>query len=866
MSTIETDNGAAAQAEALKALADEAETFKALADEAKEQTNALNSKVDGMPDDERKAQFRAVQAATENQRREERQARIAARKAKKNEPKVTEMSKESNVTPLWPAAKAVATIKRARADGYFPITILPHNLKRENAGKQPARFYGGLWGGWKDWETQVQTATLDALTDWQGHSNSVPNAGILCGTKTEGGFFIGVDIDCEAQELVAAIAKLAGGIAIRKGNPERSGLIALVVDELGEHEVFKCGDDKIQLLREGKQFVAAGIHPKAKRPYCWEDGDELPVDMPALAELPRVAMADLVRVLGENGFMPSTASASKPASGRKAALLAELRGSELDADSFDELFIDEGAPFPLAVLRKNNPAFARRYDKYAGGEAEIESHHANRVAILKDMLRAWPDAFTIEHAAVFCEGWPGAGQRVDKREAKGEWDDARLCNAFSHAEAAIKAETSGEVKPHPSTKEYTGEGFGAVDDEDEENDESEDDAKDDVKDDAQSTDATPTDAPPTSAKKGVDAAPLPELPFEFEYDVASNSKLPDWMVEDLVETKTLAVFYGPPNHGKSLLLLDMLYHVAAGRPWRGRDVKQGCVLFIAVEGPNGTARRAKAWRHHHGIADDVKLPMAFMRVGIDLYKNSKDARRIIDAVKRLEAQTGLPCRAVAIDTISATTPGMDQNSEMGVFISRCRLILDGTDTASVIAVHHPGKNLAHGLRGDSNLIGAVEMTLLVNNGVAETEKMRDGVSGQTIPFKVTVEMLWKNDKHKPVGAPVAIETSAAPAMGAVQDSDDAVTKDTHEDKLIGALNALETCVEIKASAINEDREDVSVSAGTVLAQLNKDRKADGLPELKDRSIIPKLLAKLVAAGKITKAGENKHTEYSLADF
>jgi hypothetical protein len=354
-----------------------------------------------------------------------------------------------------------------------------------------------------------------------------------------------------------------------------------------------------------------------------------------------------------------------------------------------------------------------------------------------------------------------------------------------------------------------------------------------------------------------------ELPFEFEHDVAANSTLPDWLVEDLIETNTLAVFYGPPNHGKSLLLLDMLYHVAAGKPWRGRDVKQGCVLFIAVEGPNGTARRAKAWRHHHGIADDVKLPMAFMRVGIDLYKSPKDAKRIVEAVERLEAATGLPCRAVAIDTISATTPGMDQNSEMGVFISRCRLILDGTKTASVIAVHHPGKNLAAGLRGDSNLIGAVDMTMLVNNGVAETEKMRDGVSGQTIPFRVTVEMLWENAKGKPVGAPVAIATSAGEAMGAVQDSDDAVTQDTYEAKLIGALNALETCVEFKANAVNEACEDIGVSSVTVLAQLNKDRKAARLPELKDRSIIPKLLAKLVASGKITKTGENKHTEYRL---
>jgi hypothetical protein len=50
----------------------------------------------------------------------------------------------------------------------------------------------------------------------------------------------------------------------------------------------------------------------------------------------------------------------------------------------------------------------------------------------------------------------------------------------------------------------------------------------------------------------------------------------------------------------------------------------------------------------------------------------------------------------------------------------------------------------------------------------------------------------------------------------------------------------------------------------VFAQLNKDRKAAGLPELKDRTIAPRLLSKLVEAGKLVKAGENKRlTEYRL---
>lgn len=795
-------------------------------------------------------------------------ASIAARRVGNSAPEMTnvaERAEESNVTPLWPAAKAVDTIKRASDKGYFPITIMPHTMKHKSAGKIPSLFYRGSWGGWKDWETQVQIATLESLADWQGQSNSVPNVGILCGTQTVGGFLTGVDIDCKAPEIVDGIKALAGdtAIAIRKGRPERSGMIMLVVDELGDAEKFQCGgpENTIQLLREGKQFVAAGIHPDTKKPYRWEDADELPVAMPALAALPRVKMADLVHVLGEAGFHPASASASKPASGRKAELRAELEASELDADSFDELFVDEGAPFPLAELREKNPAFDRLYAKYENyvvtDDEDGPSHYGNRVATGKDFLREHPDTFKIEHAAVFCSKWPGAGERVEKRETKGQWDNDRQVNSFAAAEAAIKAEMAGEAKQHSSTK-LGGAEFGAVIDE--EDDEGNGAEADEAQRPAELKQAEPKQAKEKKSGDEDDNA----LKFEFEHDVAADAKLPDWLVEDLIETKTLAVFYGKPNHGKSLLLLDMLYHVAAGKQWRGRDVKKGCVLFISVEGPNGTARRAKAWRHFYKVAEDERLPMAFMRSGINLYKNGKDAQRIVDAVKRLEKQTGLPCRAIAIDTISATTPGMDQNSEMGVFIDRCRLILSGTTDASVIAVHHPGKNTAQGLRGDSNLIGAIDMTLLVDSGAATTEKMRDGVSGQQIAFKIHIEYLWKNDKGKPVGAPVAIECSMGEAMGSVQDSDDATATDTYDDKLIGALNALETCVEFKANAVNEDPEEVGVSSATVLIQLNKDRKRAGLPELKDRSIIPKLLAKLVSSKKATKTGENNRAaEYRL---
>lgn len=177
-------------------------------------------------------------------------------------------------------------------------------------------------------------------------------------------------------------------------------------------------------------------------------------------------------------------------------------------------------------------------------------------------INLYPEMTILDYAA-FCEAWEGAGDKYDQRQ---------LAREFA------------KTKASPAHVSFcTGEAFGPVVDEDD------------------------LDQPgkPTKTKGA--------LPFELESDVAANATLPDWLIEEVIESETLCVLYGPPNAGKSLALLDALYHVAAGKPWRGRDVKQGCVLYVSVEGPNGTARRAKAWRAHHGVADGEKLPLAFVR-------------------------------------------------------------------------------------------------------------------------------------------------------------------------------------------------------------------------------------------------------------
>jgi hypothetical protein len=472
-----------------------------------------------------------------------------------------------------------------------------------------------------------------------------------------------------------------------------------------------------------------------------------------------------------------------------------------------EMTFDAGlGKYSLACIRERAPEFGELYD------APGVDRSTNRFNAARFLLGAFP-RMTVEEYASFCRSWEGSG----------DFDDRALVREY------VKA------KRNPKHVPVNGDAFGAVDDYED-------------------------DQPGSKSKP---------MPFELESDVAASAVLPDWLIEEVIESETLCVFYGPPNAGKSLALLDALYHVAAGKPWRGRDVKQGCVLYVSVEGPNGTARRAKAWRAHHGVADGEKLPLAFIRVDVDLFNDKKAAQSIVEAVGLLEAMTDLPCRAVAIDTVNAVTPGMDENSsaDVGVFLRNLRTILAKT-SAAVLPVHHTGKDESRGMRGSNALLAKAETTLLVTDGLITTMKMRDGQRGQKFPFEIKIVNLWENEKGKSVGAPVAIERQRGEALGNVghdTDDDAALTpSDTPADKLVATLRVFRERVEGIAANTGEAVGKIGVTKKEIFAALNKNRRTAGLSELKDPTIVSRLLGRLVDDGEIVKSGDNRRTEYRLS--
>jgi hypothetical protein len=118
---------------------------------------------------------------------------------------------------------------------------------------------------------------------------------------------------------------------------------------------------------------------------------------------------------------------------------------------------------------------------------------------------------------------------------------------------------------------------------------------------------------------------------------------------------------------------------------------------------------------------------------------------------------------IVIDTVARALAGAEENSatEMGKFIAACgRLQTD--HNASVLGIHHSGKDVAKGMRGSSSLLGAVNTSMsckrVDDNQIKLTfEKQKDIELAQPI----SLDMVQVNVGDGAIGeASVALELAS----------------------------------------------------------------------------------------------------------
>ncbi len=186
---------------------------------------------------------------------------------------------------------------------------------------------------------------------------------------------------------------------------------------------------------------------------------------------------------------------------------------------------------------------------------------------------------------------------------------------------------------------------------------------------------------------------------------------PRWLIPGLLTEASLVAIYGAPESGKSFLAVDMAMAISGGLSWHGRSVLGGGVLYIAAEGAPGLGKRVRAWKEAYSAEHD-KFKFILMRDSINLASENDAESKMF--IKTVLDEVG-PLKLVVIDTLNQTAAGADENSakDMSRYISSMKRLRDTTG-ATIIVVHHSGKDSSKGMRGSTALLGAMDTTIVVD--------------------------------------------------------------------------------------------------------------------------------------------------------
>ena len=225
-------------------------------------------------------------------------------------------------------------------------------------------------------------------------------------------------------------------------------------------------------------------------------------------------------------------------------------------------------------------------------------------------------------------------------------------------------------------------------------------------------------------------------------------KAPQWLLRGMLEQDSFAMIFGSPEAGKSFLAIDWGCRVATGEPWRGHDVKQGAVYYLAGEGQSGIGRRFKAWAIHN--ATDITEADIFVVDAISA-TNVVDQMRLDKTVKLC----GKKPMMIVLDTLARNFGGGDENStqDMSHFIAACDAIRKKYK-CTLLVVHHSGHDKKDRARGSIALTAALDASYKVVRErhelqlALEATKMKDAEIPPPLEIKMTqVELPGLVDDH-----------------------------------------------------------------------------------------------------------------------
>lgn len=243
--------------------------------------------------------------------------------------------------------------------------------------------------------------------------------------------------------------------------------------------------------------------------------------------------------------------------------------------------------------------------------------------------------------------------------------------------------------------------------------------------------------------------------FVWAQDFCQNTALQDDLIDGYLPAASVGVIFGDSEAYKSFLLIDIAGHIAIGKPWRGHEVQQGKVMFIAGEGGNGLRVRIAAW--FAAMGEPIR-DFAVSTVPLELC-DPKNVDLLLASIQ--EFAGGEHFSLIVLDTLNTHFGDGDENATADMTRFRNGALRLSQSTGATVAIsHHCGLADKGRGRGSISLKNGIDWEFKLersgdNFTTLSSTKVKDGPKPAPLSWQLEQQPLPWADKHgRPINGAV----------------------------------------------------------------------------------------------------------------
>ncbi|MET4221851.1 hypothetical protein ABIB00_007087 [Bradyrhizobium sp. LB14.3] len=201
-----------------------------------------------------------------------------------------------------------------------------------------------------------------------------------------------------------------------------------------------------------------------------------------------------------------------------------------------------------------------------------------------------------------------------------------------------------------------------------------------------------------------------DFTFTRYCELGQTTKAKEFVIDGVMAAGESSYTVAKPDSGKSVITLDMDFHIAAGLDWHGYRVTKGLAVNFAFERYDLQLRRGMALRQHHSDAEP-NIPLVVVGGKFDLHGNTLSVGRMVDLINYLQDDYQTVLRSATLDTLTKSFGRGKQNvaEDMKAYFDSVAHLLEKFPTAHCTIVHHEGHDTGRA-KGAIDLDGLVDVS------------------------------------------------------------------------------------------------------------------------------------------------------------